>query len=76
MFPSKSLILAAFLFYRCKFLSQADQAKKRYMPGIDGLRAISVLAVIAYHLDLKCAQGRTRTCTDCRKGQEHGPITD
>ncbi|MEO2212775.1 acyltransferase family protein [Paenibacillus amylolyticus] len=34
-----------------------DQAKKRYMPGIDGLRAISVLAVIAYHLDLKWAQG-------------------
>lgn len=34
-----------------------DQAKKRYIPGIDGLRAISVLAVIAYHLDLKWAQG-------------------
>lgn len=33
-----------------------DQAKKRYRPGIDGLRAISVLAVIAYHLDLKWAQ--------------------
>lgn len=34
-----------------------DQPKKRYMPGIDGLRAISVLAVIAYHFDLKWAQG-------------------
>lgn len=30
---------------------------KRYMPGLDGLRAISVLAVIAYHLNLKWAQG-------------------
>jgi len=28
------------------------QGKNRYMPGIDGLRALSVLAVIAYHLDL------------------------
>ncbi|MGG3281053.1 acyltransferase family protein [Paenibacillus solani] len=34
-----------------------DQPMKRYMPGIDGLRAISVLAVIAYHFDLKWAQG-------------------
>ncbi len=30
---------------------------KRYMPGLDGLRALSVLAVIAYHLDIKWAQG-------------------
>lgn len=30
---------------------------KRYMPGIDGLRAISVLAVIAYHFNLQWAQG-------------------
>lgn len=30
---------------------------KRYIPGLDGLRAISVLAVIAYHLDAKWAQG-------------------
>ncbi|WP_076418269.1 acyltransferase [Paenibacillus sp. FSL R7-0273] len=30
---------------------------KRYMPGIDGLRAISVLAVIAYHFNMKWAQG-------------------
>lgn len=30
---------------------------KRYMPGLDGLRALSVLAVIAYHLNLKWAQG-------------------
>ncbi|TCM96218.1 peptidoglycan-N-acetylmuramate O-acetyltransferase [Paenibacillus sp. BK033] len=32
-------------------------SKKRYMPGIDGLRALSVLAVIAYHLNMKWAQG-------------------
>ncbi|MEW4427909.1 acyltransferase family protein [Paenibacillus pabuli] len=36
---------------------ELNQPLKRYLPGIDGLRAISVLAVIAYHLDLKWAQG-------------------
>ncbi|HTU15907.1 MAG TPA: acyltransferase family protein [Solirubrobacterales bacterium] len=30
---------------------------QRYMPGLDGLRAVAVLAVIAYHLDLGWAQG-------------------
>lgn len=30
---------------------------RRYMPGIDGLRALSVIAVIAYHLDLNWAPG-------------------
>lgn len=30
---------------------------KRYMPGLDGLRAISVLAVIAYHLNMNWARG-------------------
>ncbi|RPK27711.1 acyltransferase family protein [Paenibacillus xylanexedens] len=34
-----------------------ERPMKRYMPGLDGLRAISVLAVIAYHLDMKWAQG-------------------
>ena len=34
-----------------------NQKNKHYMPGLDGLRAISVLAVIAYHLNLKWAQG-------------------
>lgn len=29
----------------------------RYMPGLDGLRAIAVLAVIAYHLNLKAVPG-------------------
>lgn len=40
--------------------SQADiqpANAKRYMPGLDGLRALSVLAVIAYHLNMKWAQG-------------------
>ncbi|RRJ67916.1 acetyltransferase [Paenibacillus oralis] len=35
----------------------SKQPIKRYMPGLDGLRALSVLAVIAYHLKLKWAEG-------------------
>lgn len=31
--------------------------EKRYMPGLDGLRAISVLAVMAYHLNVEWASG-------------------
>lgn len=34
-----------------------DSGKRRYMPGLDGLRALSVMAVIAYHLDFKWASG-------------------
>ncbi|AHM64150.1 hypothetical protein PPSQR21_004860 [Paenibacillus polymyxa SQR-21] len=34
-----------------------NQPIKRYMTGLDGLRAISVLAVIAYHLHLRWAEG-------------------
>ncbi len=34
-----------------------NQIKKCYMPGLDGLRALSVLAVIAYHLKLSWAPG-------------------
>ena len=26
-------------------------SRERYMPGLDGLRAVAVLAVIAYHLE-------------------------
>ena len=34
-----------------------NATKKRYMPGLDGLRAISVLAVMAYHLNVEWASG-------------------
>lgn len=33
------------------------KASQRYMPGLDGLRAIAVLAVIAYHLGFSWAPG-------------------
>ncbi len=29
----------------------------RYVPGLDGLRALAVLAVVAYHVNLGWAQG-------------------
>jgi peptidoglycan/LPS O-acetylase OafA/YrhL len=32
-------------------------SSQRYMPGLDGLRAVAVLAVIAYHLEFAWAQG-------------------
>lgn len=36
---------------------EQNRPLKRYMPGLDGLRAMSVLAVIGYHLDLEWAKG-------------------
>ncbi|MBM7569107.1 peptidoglycan/LPS O-acetylase OafA/YrhL [Paenibacillus sacheonensis] len=33
------------------------QTTTRYMPGLDGLRAIAVLAVIAYHFGWSIASG-------------------
>lgn len=33
------------------------QSSKRYMPGLDGLRGVAVLAVIAYHLGFGWASG-------------------
>ena len=35
----------------------AGEARLRYMPGIDGLRALAVAAVFAYHADLDWAKG-------------------
>lgn len=32
-------------------------SSQRYMPGLDGLRALAVLAVVAYHLEFSWAQG-------------------
>lgn len=36
---------------------EQNRPMKRYILGLDSLRAMSVLAVIGYHLDLKWAQG-------------------
>ena len=33
------------------------KVKKRYIASLDGLRALAVIAVICYHLDLKFALG-------------------
>ena len=34
-----------------------DKSQNRYIAGIDGLRAIAVLMVFAYHLKLPIAKG-------------------
>ncbi|MFX4300832.1 acyltransferase family protein [Alicyclobacillus tolerans] len=41
---------------RCT-VPQPIEGKNRYMPGLDGLRAISVLAVMAYHLGIGFVPG-------------------
>ncbi|MFF2154455.1 acyltransferase family protein [Paenibacillus chitinolyticus] len=38
-------------------MGKQKQLLKRYMPGLDGLRALSVLAVVAYHFNLKWTKG-------------------
>ncbi len=38
-------------------MPQPADRGQRYIPGLDGLRALAVLAVIAYHLNLGWAQG-------------------
>lgn len=37
--------------------SHQTNKNRRYMPGLDGLRALSVIAVIAYHFNFKWASG-------------------
>jgi hypothetical protein len=36
----------------------------------------AILAVFLFIGTSSCPEEKTRTCTDCRKGQEHNPITD
>ncbi|MDK8181827.1 acyltransferase family protein [Paenibacillus sp. UMB4589-SE434] len=38
-------------------MPEPRQGSSRYMPALDGLRALAVIAVIAYHLNLDWAQG-------------------
>ncbi|MBP0726117.1 acetyltransferase [Bacillus sp. RG28] len=38
-------------------MSNPGKNNFRYMPGLDGLRALAVLSVIAYHLNIPWAQG-------------------
>lgn len=38
-------------------MSRLNKSKRRYISGLDGLRAISVLAVILYHLHIKGIDG-------------------
>lgn len=42
---------------RANYYGKDQLDARRYMPGLDGLRALAVLAVIAYHLNLPWAQG-------------------
>ncbi|MBP1966125.1 acyltransferase family protein [Paenibacillus aceris] len=38
-------------------MKEIKQVHRRYMPGLDGIRALAVLAVIAYHLNWRWASG-------------------
>ncbi|SQC65310.1 O-acetyltransferase OatA [Listeria fleischmannii subsp. fleischmannii] len=38
-------------------MKRTARYSRKYVPSIDGLRALAVLAVIAYHLNFSWAQG-------------------
>ena len=40
-----------------RIMPEPVRGNQRYLPGLDGLRAMAVLAVVAYHVGLGWAQG-------------------
>src|ERR1700728_1822186 len=40
-----------------EIMPEPVRSGQRYLPGLDGLRAIAVLAVVAYHIGLSWAPG-------------------
>lgn len=53
----KSGLLSSFFIFRRVFMPQPIKKSHRYISGLDGLRAISVLAVILYHLHVPWIDG-------------------
>lgn len=58
-------IISVYFYYRHFYLSQLGDVilkrttrySRKYVPSIDGLRALAVIAVIAYHLNFSWAKG-------------------
>lgn len=56
--PEVPAVLYALFDYGLTEYFMLDKTKNhRYIPGLDGLRALAVLSVIAYHLNFSWAKG-------------------